>query len=400
MEMFWKVLIADDEPIIRDGLGGVIPWSDLKMEVVAEAGDGEEALELALLHKVDIVLVDLNMPIMNGLTLMMHLREELPSCRIVIITGYDEFSYAQEAIRLDVDDYILKPVNPEQLTRILERISKDLFQLVHEEKYLTVASRQIVKNISMLRERFCLEWMEGNLRDEEIQEQLEFLQLPKQVPYMAGMLRWFEKDAGRPYISEKDRQLYLYALENIVGEILQPWDHVLFRDHYGIIIILIWSKVAEQTLSSIAAAIQQFLKITTFQAFEIVEDGFKSVPHAYNKARAKVYQITQLSPMVRRGRQYLEDNYSNPELSLELLAEALQASPVYLSRQFKEELGTSFIYLLAEIRIKRALELLDASKLSMNEIAELVGFDNQHYFSTSFKKSVGVSPNQYRKGIN
>jgi two-component system response regulator YesN len=394
----WKILIADDEFIIREGIRAAMPWDVLNIEVVAEAEDGEEALELALQHQVDIMLVDLNMPIMNGLTLMKHLRQQHPACRIVIITGHDEFAYAQEAIRLEVDDYILKPVNPEQLTTILERITKGLAQGVQEEKYLNVASRQIVKNLSILRERFCLEWMEGNLTDGEIEEQLEFLQLPKHVPNMVGVLRWFEKEKGKPFIPEKDRQLYLYAIENIAAEFLLPWKHVIFRDHFGLVIILVWAKVSEETLELLTQSILHYLKITTFKAFEAVDDGWNSISLAYNLARANVYKMTQLSPMVRRGRQYILDHYSNSELSLDELADTLQVSPVYLSRQFKEELGASFIYILTEIRIKKAIELLDQTEHTMNDIAELVGFDNQHYFSTSFKKTVGISPNQYRRG--
>lgn len=100
----WKVLIADDESIIREGIRETINWEEFQMEVVAEAEDGEEALELALRHGVHVLFVDLNMPIMDGITLMKHIRKKLSKCRIVVVTGHDEFTYAQEAIRLQVDD--------------------------------------------------------------------------------------------------------------------------------------------------------------------------------------------------------------------------------------------------------------------------------------------------------
>ncbi|MDQ0902413.1 response regulator [Paenibacillus sp. V4I7] len=81
----WKVLIADDESIIREGILSSLNWQQLGLEVVAEAEDGEEALELARKHSVHILLVDLNMPIMNGMSLIKHMREELPDCKIIII---------------------------------------------------------------------------------------------------------------------------------------------------------------------------------------------------------------------------------------------------------------------------------------------------------------------------
>lgn len=122
----WRVLIADDEPWIREGIRDAVSWERYRMEVAAEAENGEEAFELALKHSIDLLIVDLNMPTVNGLTLMKKLRQALPLCRFVIVTGYDQFSYAQEAIRLQVDDYLLKPVEPGQLDKVLQNISSSL----------------------------------------------------------------------------------------------------------------------------------------------------------------------------------------------------------------------------------------------------------------------------------
>ena len=119
MRRAYQVLIADDEPIIREGIRDAVDWEALGMEVVAEAEDGEEALELALSQPIDIMLVDMNMPFLDGIGLMKRMKEERPECRFVIITGHDEFAYAQEAIRLGVKDYILKPVNADHLIQVL-----------------------------------------------------------------------------------------------------------------------------------------------------------------------------------------------------------------------------------------------------------------------------------------
>ncbi|WP_311198780.1 response regulator [Paenibacillus hexagrammi] len=169
MNKSWNVLIADDEPNIREGIRDAIDWQRLGLEVVAEAEDGEEALELALLHQVQLLLVDLNMPIMNGMTLIGRIREQLPACKIIIITGHDEFTYAQEAIRLNVDDYILKPVNPKQLYQVLEALTKQMDIAEKNQQHLLQASKQIEKNFSLLRERFCIEWIEGELSEVKLQ---------------------------------------------------------------------------------------------------------------------------------------------------------------------------------------------------------------------------------------
>lgn len=126
MSECWRVLIADDEPWIREGIRDAVSWERYQMSVSAEAENGEEAFELALKHGIDLLIVDLNMPIVNGITLMKKLRGALPQCRFVIVTGYDQFAYAQEAIRLNVDDYLLKPVDPAHLELVLENISVSL----------------------------------------------------------------------------------------------------------------------------------------------------------------------------------------------------------------------------------------------------------------------------------
>lgn len=242
----WKVLIADDEPIIREGIRDSVNWESLDLVIAAEAEDGEEALELALEHSIDILLVDLNMPIMDGITLMKALKEKLPECKFIIITGHDEFSYAQEAIRLDVNDYILKPVNPEQLQQVLSNVREQLYASKQQKEHLSLASRQIKKNFPVLRERFGLEWIGGELSAEEIMEQLRFLNLPERCPDVLGVIRWPDLQVGPPINSEQDRQLFLFAIENIVSEMLSSWEIMLFRDPSVLIIVCVWGRCPQR----------------------------------------------------------------------------------------------------------------------------------------------------------
>lgn len=393
----WKVLLADDEPIIRHGIRGSIEWEKLQMEVIGEAEDGEEALDLAVQMNVDIILVDLNMPIMNGISLIRRLRTELPECRVIIVTGHEEFSYAQEAIRLNVDDYVLKPINVGQLTGVLTEVRKQLEERKELREHFDMANKQIAKNVMLLRERFCLEWLEGELNETQLLDQLRFLKLPARAPLTLGVIRWSETILGRPVSTENDRQLFLFAIENIAGEIFSGHSHVIFRDRSGHIILFIWDLVAEETVARLDASITRFLKISTVQQFVGVE-GLTGIPAAYQAARQGVYRDNQMSPIVRRGKQMVQEQYANPELSLELVAERLQVSPVYFGRVFKQEMGISFLGFLSQTRMKRAIQLLNATDLTIHDIAGQVGYVTQHYFSTSFKKHVGVSPNQYRRG--
>ncbi len=394
----WKVIIADDEPIIREGLREAVDWHALGLEVIAEAEDGEEALELAIRHEADIMLVDLNMPIKNGLTLIQDIKQQLPGCRIVIVTGHDEFNYAQQAVHLGVDEYILKPANPAHLTEVLRRIKVQLEQAEEQEKHIEHASRQIRKNIPLLRERFCNEWIEDAISKQEVLEQLRFLDLPDTPPTLVGIIRWPEIDLGQSVRSERDRQLMLFAIENIAEEIISPHAHVLFREPLGFICAIVWGTTDVALFTTIELAVTQYLKLQVIVQAEPVEKGLDGVAAAYRKARGGVYKEASISPLVRRARQYLRDHYDDPMLSLEGTSKAIGVSSVYLSRLFKQELGITFVTLLTQIRISKSVQLLSSTNRSIADIAEAVGYDSQHYFSTTFKKTVGVSPIRYRKG--
>ncbi len=398
MSRIWKVLIADDEPIIREGIHMAVDWASLDMEVAAEAEDGEEALELAVQHQVDIMLVDLNMPIMDGISLMKHIRAELPACKLIIITGHDEFQYAKEAIRLNVDEYLLKPANPRQLHKVLDGARRDLEAASRARAHLLMASNQIKRNFSLLRERFCLEWIEGRMSEKEIVEQLEFLQLPPACPAWIGAVRWSDAALERTLTKEQDRQLYWFAIENIVGEWLEGRRHIIFRDPAGLIAVVLWDDADERLFAEIARSIAKWLKLSVTQSFLAVHNGLEHVPDTYRQAKSEVYKDAQLSPLVRRARLYILTHYTVRGLTLEQVAESLNASPIHLSRTLKSELGVSFSQLLTDIRMKKAVELLNSTDLSILEISERLGYDTQHYFSTVFKKAIGISPNQYRRG--
>lgn len=207
----WKVLIADDESIIREGIRETINWEEFQMEVVAEAEDGEEALELALRHGVHVLFVDLNMPIMDGITLMKHIRKKLSKCRIVVVTGHDEFTYAQEAIRLQVDDYILKPTNPHHLREVVKKIKQQLEGELQQNEYVQLLSKQVQKNFALIRQQFCLEWVNGEMNEREIITQLQFFKLPPSCPYQLAIIHWREFFSNQPLINEKDKQLFFFC---------------------------------------------------------------------------------------------------------------------------------------------------------------------------------------------
>ncbi|MEF2966430.1 response regulator [Paenibacillus sp. M1] len=403
-ESKYKVLIADDEAIIREGIRDSVDWAKLRLEVAAEAEDGEEALELALQHSVHILLVDLNMPILDGIGLMKEIRERLPDCKIIIITGHDEFAYAQKAIRYQVKDYILKPANPAQLEKVLCQVRDELESEAVQQLRLETASKQIERSYPLLRERFCQEWIDGNMTEEEIEEQLKFLKLPSSPPSLLGVIRLrvsAAPSAPQPFAKESERQLYLFAIENIAAELLAPFPKIIFRDPFSFIVVLLWShsREAESGFHRIGPMVRSCLKMAV--DLELLEGGsdLAGIPAVYRQCKSAVLKETPVSPLVRRAKEYMLEHYSDCGLTLESIARELQTSPVYLSRMIKQELGISFNGYLTQIRIRKAVQLLHATDWPMHDIAGRVGYETQHYFSTAFKRATGVSPLQYRKGV-
>ncbi|MFC0331207.1 response regulator [Paenibacillus sepulcri] len=121
-----RMLIVDDEPIICQGLRQTIPWDSIGAEVAGEAYDGVEALQFVSGQPVDLVLTDINMDGMDGLELAKELKERWPQIRIIIVSGYDDFEYARRALRLGIEDYLLKPVNIEELMAMVQRIGMEI----------------------------------------------------------------------------------------------------------------------------------------------------------------------------------------------------------------------------------------------------------------------------------
>ncbi|UQZ82646.1 Transcriptional regulatory protein DegU [Paenibacillus konkukensis] len=117
-----KMLIVDDEPIICMGLRCTIDWEELGVEVIGEAYDGEEALRLMEREQADFLLSDIRMDGMDGLELAEQLRQRYPDTQMIIISGYEDFGYARQAMRLGVNDYLLKPVEVDELTKVVQKL--------------------------------------------------------------------------------------------------------------------------------------------------------------------------------------------------------------------------------------------------------------------------------------
>lgn len=130
----YRIMLVDDEEEVRKAIIRNMDWEKLGFTVVGDAENGEDALEKLEQWEPDVVITDIRMPYMDGLTLTARIREKYPSMKILIFSGYDDFEYAKQAIKLNVTEYILKPVNSEELSVILKRIRVSLDEEIEQRR--------------------------------------------------------------------------------------------------------------------------------------------------------------------------------------------------------------------------------------------------------------------------
>ena len=170
----YKLIFVDDEDIVREGISSRLPWGKNGFELAGIFSDGSAALEYVHENGVDVVLSDISMPKMDGLTLSRELSKTHPRVQILLLTGFDEFEYAQEAVRSRVKEFLLKPITAEELAEVLERTRTELDRLRDAEREQERLRALLDQSLPLLRERFFYRLVSGRLNPERIRRRLAF----------------------------------------------------------------------------------------------------------------------------------------------------------------------------------------------------------------------------------
>ena len=162
MELY-RVLLVDDEEDIREGISRKMDWLGLGFSLVGEAANGQDALELAESLRPDVILTDIKMPFMDGLELCRILTDRLPAARFVVFSGFDAFEYAKQAIQMNVVEYILKPINADELSAVLRRLKDQLDRERAERRNVELLRSRYTENLPVLRELFYANLLDGRI---------------------------------------------------------------------------------------------------------------------------------------------------------------------------------------------------------------------------------------------
>ncbi|OAB32523.1 DNA-binding response regulator [Paenibacillus macquariensis subsp. defensor] len=303
----YSLILVDDEEDVREGLLDEISWEEYGFQVIERAENGREATEFIERCVPDVIVTDIHMPFMNGLELAEWTRNHYPNTKIIILTGYDEFEYAQKAIKLHIDEYVLKPFSSKELVDILLKVKHQLDEEAADKDNLQSLVQHYRKSLPVLRGTFLSSLVSRRIPLSEINERSLSYELNlTATSYMASIVRvdYTYSDLQEvdhsvsPFSPEsmkgtKDRQLQLFAVLNITTEICSKYNafEVFLHNDDVVLLFMDPDKDTEKTsgrmleiLEEVRQNVEKYLKLTVTIGAGTMTNAIESVHHSYNEA--------------------------------------------------------------------------------------------------------------------
>ncbi|WP_246358550.1 response regulator [Paenibacillus phytorum] len=392
MEVYtlYRIVIVDDEAEVREGIKESIEWDRHGFECIGDYRNGKEALEAISELKPDLVLSDICMPFMDGIELTRQIHLNYPYIKVIILTGHDEFDYAQKALRLKVHDFIVKPITANELRSLLDKVKIEMDKEAENRENLSHLKMQLHQSLPLLRERFLEQLINGTLRDLKIQERFEYFSLPLiSPPYLVVAIDIDDLDEIKKERWQNDPELFRYAAFNIVQEVMEGKDVIVFRTREERIIV-IFSGEAEEGLNETAInlsevirfCIEKYLKFTVTVGVGKLCSTLNELPFSYKGA------ISALDYRFLHGK-----NRVISILDMEGANKPAQQLDIEWNRRFSTLIKTG-TFEEAQILIGQLISKLKDSLMSlgacylqiqaiiiaiMTMIHELVGDDSAHF---------------------
>ena len=372
----YKLLIVDDDEIICQGLGSCIPWEDHGISLIGLAYDGERAFRYVEEEGPDIVLADINMPFLDGMEFADLVRQRYPEIKIIMLTAYREFSYAQRAVQLQIFSYLTKPFTNQE---VLEAVCKAA-EAVEEDRR---QKKAIDNSLQFIRKKNLEEIAEYWRKEEEI-----------------------ELSAVKKGLQRAVEQRDVAAIQDLVGKTLCQMQKTKKKpstaDVFCVVELLRFSWEMTEDTQAYASFRKDCDNILAALVRASDPAALAEQALAYFSELGRYLEAHNTSSMEKRVNQaveYICENYANPELSLEDVAREVCLSASYLGNCMKKYKKTSYVNLLNRVRIENAKKFLARTDIRSCEVAFLVGFNSSQYFSSSFKKSTGMTPSAFREQV-
>lgn len=280
-----KVFLVEDESVIREGFRDKIPWEQYGFRLVGEAADGEMALPLIRKMKPDVLITDIKMPFMDGLSLSEIIKEEFPDMRIIIISGYDEFEYARQAIDVGVDQYLLKPITRATLRKVLLELKEKIGQETGQKDYQVQYREEVQEFEQFSLRRFFEKILDGKLSVKEIYEEAAQQSLELTAPcYNLMIFSIYEKGDG---IQKESKEHTAGKQQEVFHFFLRYPQYILFRlnvDCYGVLVkseVSQMEALVENSLAHVRKACEQEAGIDWYVAVGTPVERLSLLPQCY-----------------------------------------------------------------------------------------------------------------------
>lgn len=349
-----KIMIVDDEKLLRNGFKNMTNWASKGIDIIGEAMNGEDALGKLKIISPDVVITDIKMPIMDGVTLTKKIKELYPHILVLVLSSYDDYDYVRDSMKNGASDYLLKAsIDIDELCDTLKRITQST-QDAHLISYQTINHESISLNF--------------NIDKLKIQQYLELHQYDILKEYVTTI---FKMSSPIP----------ITYMQDILRELFFFMEYTL--DTLG----LIDKDLKNRKYINIATV----NSITTLQEsinwFNSIVDEISNCSINHNKKHTEI--INQINS-------YIEENYTS-SISLSNIAEKFFINKNYLCDIFKSETNSTINDYITNLRIDKSKELIRDTSLTLTQIAYQIGYQNTSYFNRVFRKKTGISPSEYMK---
>ncbi|UJF32516.1 response regulator [Paenibacillus hexagrammi] len=295
----YKLIIADDESIFRVGLGKMVREVSDQWDIVGEARNGYEALELVSEHSPDLVITDIRMPQMDGIGLQYVLKEKYPNVMVIVLSGYDEFSFARDSLRLGARDYLTKPVTREDLSKALLQAAEEI-RIAQQSK--ETESREDLQVKQLMRQHFLEAMVAGRLHEEE-HPMLQKLGIACKDEDLICMIVSLDRESieDERYF-QKDPALFLLYIKQFLQEMLdQSGEGLAFVDGTSQVTAVVHASTFAKTpdfLQQFGSLFRKQIKgmshLTVTVGIGGIARSLDEVPRSYKEAEmALLYRLVQ-----------------------------------------------------------------------------------------------------------